>query len=110
MDVQHAKYSVHASSTRGIKPAGDGVTRLALEAEMLAIRAMRHVFRLKRNLSLQHWVTVLNPVLPRGYPPQLVLTLEQDLTEPTFESVGARDSPERQALRAEKTLAALEKS
>ena len=52
-------------------PAGDNVSRLELEEELWAIRAMRHVYRIKPNLSLQGWVTVLNPVLRGGYPSQV---------------------------------------
>ena len=106
-DAQLVKYSISAAmrraaaeadgSSQPLKPAADGVSRLQLEDELLAIRNMRHVFRLKRNLSALHWVTVLNPVLPKGYPPQLVLTKEPDLTEPTFPSVGERASPEYKA-------------
>lgn len=60
------KYSVnkalrYKASTNGasLKPAGDGVSRLKLEDEMWAIRNMRHVFRIRANLSLQAWVTHL---------------------------------------------------
>ena len=91
-DSQVVKYT--PPRAKGVRPAGDGVTRLQLEDELFAIRSMRHVFRIKRNLSEQAWVTVLNPVLPHGYPPQLVLTVEPDLTEPTFHPPGTASSPE----------------
>ena len=42
---------------------------------------MRHVFRLKANLSLQSWVTVLNPILPHGWPPQWAMTLDPHVLE-----------------------------
>ena len=87
-DKQTAKYSVsrHArlkDSKTGetYKPAGDGVSRLQLEDELWSIRAMRHVFRLKANLSLQSWVTVLNPILPHGWPPQWAMTLDPHVLE-----------------------------
>ena len=70
---------------------------MRLEDELFGIRAMRHVFRLKRNLSLQAWVTVLNPLMARGYPPQLLLTLERDLTEPTYPPIAA--TPESEEAR-----------
>ena len=76
---------------------GDNVTRLELEDELWAVRAMRHVYRIKPNLSLQGWVTVLNPVLRGGYPSQWALTTEGGLTEPTFPSVGYKGSPEYRA-------------
>jgi len=83
--------------TEALLPAGDNVTRLELEDELWAIRAMRHVYRIKPNLSLQGWVTVLNPVLRGGYPSQWALTIEGGLTEPTFPSVGYKGSPEYRA-------------
>ena len=64
-----------------LKPLGDNVSRLELEDEIWSARAMRHVFRLKSNLSLQAWVTVLNPVMAHGYPPQWALTLDGNLAE-----------------------------
>tara|TARA_B110001452_G_scaffold219221_1_gene191194 strand:- start:191 stop:703 length:513 start_codon:yes stop_codon:yes gene_type:complete len=85
LDVSTAieKYSVSkalrykaAGSGVSLKPAGDGVSRLQLEDEMFAIRNMRHVFRTRANLSLQGWVTVLNPVHSGTWPPQWAMTLE----------------------------------
>lgn len=96
-DTQMVKYS---AKHPGLRPAGDNVTRLQLEEELFAVRNMRHVFRVKRNISLQGWVTVLNPVLPHGYPPHLMLTTEPDLTEPTTAKDWWANSPEHQkALR-----------
>ena len=103
-DHELSKYSVKrefrrngSSSARTLKPSGDGVRRWQLEKEMLAVRGMRHVFQWPRGMSLQGWVTVLNPILPHGYPPQLVLTLEDDLTEPVFPHPFQHSSPEARA-------------
>lgn len=101
-DALIGKYSVgradraRASSTESaLKPAGDGVSRLMLEDEMWSVRAMRHVFRLKANLSLQHWVTVLNPVIPKGWPPQWAMTLEPRVLEENAPfAAGASVQPE----------------
>ena len=49
---------------------------------------MKHAYRVKRNIGPQGWATVLNPVLPSGYPPQLALTRLGDLTEPAFPNTG----------------------
>ena len=65
-------------------PMGDNVSRNQLEEELFSVRAMRHVFRVKRNMSLQGWVTLLNPVMRRGYPPQWAVTRDGDLTEITY--------------------------
>lgn len=69
----------------GPKPGADGVSRLELEEEMFSIRAMRHIFRLRANLSLQGWTTVLNPIMQHGYPGQYILTRDRPLLEPTFQ-------------------------
>ena len=50
------------------------------------MRAMRHVFRARPNLSLQAWTTLMQPMQHDGYesaPMQWALTLDGDLTEPT---------------------------
>ena len=62
------------------------MSRLALEEELLAVRAMRHVFRVKPNRTLQAWVTLLNPIARNGYPLHWALMLEdgERLLEPTF--------------------------
>ena len=67
---------------RPIEPMGDGVSRRQLEEELFGVRAMRHVFRVLPNVSLQGWVSLLNPVLRPGFPPQWLITLDGDLTEP----------------------------
>ena len=91
-----SKYSVRGTH---LKPGGDNVSRLELEEELFGIRAMRHVFRVKPNMTLQGWVTVLNPVHVGDYPPQFAMTLEpySQLLEPTFRSVGFKRSPAWQA-------------
>ena len=68
---------------------GDNVSRVQLEDELFSIRAMRHVWRFKPNLTMQGWVTLLNPIGRKGFPPQIVMTLEQDLTEAAFPAVFA---------------------
>eukprot|EP00315_Gephyrocapsa_oceanica_P001553 CAMPEP_0185313366 /NCGR_PEP_ID=MMETSP1363-20130426/35500_1 /TAXON_ID=38817 /ORGANISM="Gephyrocapsa oceanica, Strain RCC1303" /LENGTH=260 /DNA_ID=CAMNT_0027911273 /DNA_START=50 /DNA_END=832 /DNA_ORIENTATION=- len=90
-DHQQVKYSPRSHNFR---PAGDGVSRFELEEELFGVRAMKHVFRVKRNISEQGWVTVLNPVLRRGYPPQFALTQLPDLTEPSFQNTYAKGGPE----------------
>jgi hypothetical protein len=45
-----------------VLPAGDNVSRLALEDELFGVRAIRHVFRAKPNLTLQGWATLMQPV------------------------------------------------
>ena len=68
-DRRVSKYSVASGrhyTTQAGKPAADGISRLELETELLAVRAMLHVFRVRRGLSLQGWSTILNPVLPGG--------------------------------------------
>ena len=97
LDRQRVKYSPRHPKLR---PGGDNVSRFELEEELFGVRAMKHVYRIKRGIGVQGWVTVLNPVLPRGYPPQLVLTQLPDLTEPTFEAAYAAargGSPEHAA-------------
>ena len=70
---------------KGLTPAGDDTPRVDLEEELFGVRAMRHVYRAKPNLSLQAWTTLMQPIQHQGYesaPLQWVLTLEGDLTEP----------------------------
>jgi len=62
--------------------------------------ARRHVFRVRRNISEAGWVTVLNPVLPNGYPPQLLLTRSGDLTEPALPNEYGYTGPEYKMARA----------
>ena len=86
------RYSPHnpthgASDNGGVAPtpAGDNISRVDLEEELFGVRAMRHVYRAKPNLSLQAWSTLMQPIQHHGYesaPTQWVLTLEGDLTEP----------------------------
>ena len=45
-------------------------------------------------------MTILNPVLPAGYPPQLVLTRVPDLTEPAFANTYGHTAPEAWIARA----------
>ena len=47
-------------------------------------------------------MTVLNPVMPRGYPPQWAMTRLPDLTEPIFSTSFAHQSPEQRAWLASK--------
>ena len=86
-----------ASTTPGValKPAGDGVTRMQLEEEMFAVRNMRHVYRMKANMTLQGWVTVLNPVMPRGWPPQWAFALDPVLEPMRQYAFGSQAVPER---------------
>ena len=70
--------------SRAYLPMGDNVSRDALEDELFGVRAMRHVFRVKPNISFQGWVTLLNPLMRPGWPPQWLLTLDGDLTEPSL--------------------------
>lgn len=86
-------------SSPTLKPMGDNVSRSELEEEMFAIRAMRHVFRVKKHIGKQGWVTVLNPVMPRGYPPQFALTLQEGLLEPTYPPIAA--TPESAEAKAQ---------
>ena len=77
------------------------------QLELFGVRAMKHVFRIKRNISEQGWVTVLNPVLPHGYPPQFALTQLPDLTEPNWGGQYSWTGPEHRdwvaRTKAEKT-------
>ena len=99
VDRQRTKYSPRFG---GMTPMGDNVSRMALEDELFGVRAMKHVFRVKRNIGLQGWVTVLNPVMPHGYPPQWAMTRLPDLTEPVFSTSFAHTSPEQRAWLASK--------
>ena len=100
------RYSVDAHLRRregggpSYRPMGDNVSRRELEEEMFAIRGMRHVFRVKRDIGLQGWVTVLNPIMHRGYPPQFALTLTPDLLEPTTRHPPVALTPEASAAKA----------
>ncbi|KAL1495549.1 hypothetical protein AB1Y20_016912 [Prymnesium parvum] len=69
------------------------------EEELFSIRGMRHVFRVKRNLSAEAWTLLLQPVALHGWPPQWLLTLEHDFVEPSFESIPCAQSPECTAAR-----------
>ena len=53
-------------------------------------------------MTLQGWVTVLNPVHFGDYPPQFAMTLEpySHLLEPTFPSAGYRGSVSYRAWKA----------
>ena len=70
--------------------------RASQSANCVARDTVLYVFRIKRNLSVQGWVTVLNPVIMGGYPPQLLLTRDEELEvlEPTFPSALHGLSPE----------------
>ena len=93
MDADRAmtRYSPHnprygAKDQQGPSPAADGRSRFDLEEELFSVRAMRHVYRAKANLTLQAWTTLMQPIQHDGYesaPHQWLLTLEGDLTEPT---------------------------
>lgn len=80
-----------------LTPMGDNVSRTLLEDEVWSVRAMRHVFRLKPALSFQAWVTVLNPVMHHGYPPQWALTLDGDLAGVVPKSTLVAPTPESKA-------------
>ena len=72
--------------------------RTKLEGEWFAVRAMRHVFHIRPNTTVQGWATIMQPVLRCSYPMQYVLTLEtadELLPEAQRLSPGERDSPER---------------
>ena len=76
----------------------DNVPRTKLEDEWFAVRAMRHVFHIHPNTTVQGWATIMQPVLRCSYPMQYVLTLEtadELLPEAQGSSPGERDSPER---------------
>jgi hypothetical protein len=76
---------------------GDNVSRFELEDEWWAVRAMRHVFRVKPNASQQAWTTLLMPVLPCSYPSQWVLTLDSEdelLPRQKQSAPGKTESPE----------------
>ena len=87
-DAYIGKYSVSRvfrtrnGSAPTWKPAGDGVGRLQLEDELLAIRHMRHVYRAKANLSVQAWTTLLNPLQAKGWPPSWAMTRHELLGAP----------------------------
>ena len=77
------------------RPLADNVPRTKLEGEWFAVRAMRHVFHIRPNTTVQGWATIMQPVLR---PMQYVLTLEtadELLPEAQRLSPGERDSPER---------------
>ena len=107
-DTALTRFSPHnaryGASDHGPKPAGDGVSRLHLEEELFSVRAMRHVFRARPNLSLQAWTTLMQPMQHDGYesaPMQWALTLDGDLTEPTRPGADWRHvSPEYAAAKA----------
>ena len=80
------------------RPLADNVPRTKLEGEWFAVRAMRHVFHIRPNTTVQGWATIMQPVLRCSYPMQYVLTLEtadELLPEAQRLSPGERDSPER---------------
>ena len=80
------------------RPLADNVSRTKLEDEWFAVRAMRHVFHIHPNTTVQGWATIMQPVLRCSYPMQYVLTLEtadELLPEAQGSSPGERDSPER---------------
>ena len=58
------------------RPLADNVSRTKLEDEWFAVRAMRHVFHIRPNTTVQGWTTIMQPVLKCSYPLQYVLTLE----------------------------------
>ena len=58
------------------RPLADNVSRTKLEDEWFAVRAMRHVFHIRPNTTVQGWTTIMQPVLRCSYPMQYVLTLE----------------------------------
>ena len=57
-------------------PMGDNISRLDLEDEWFGVRAMRHVFHVRPNLTEQAWTTILQPAVRCSYPGQYVLTLD----------------------------------
>ena len=96
VDRRRCKYSPPGR----YRPLADNVSRLELEEEWMAVRAMRHIFRVRPNTSEQGWATILQPVLKCSYPSQFVLTLEPAdtlLPEMPGTSPGERESPERMA-------------
>jgi hypothetical protein len=73
---------------------------MALEEELLAVRAMRHVFRVRPNMTIQGWVTLLNPMIYQGYNFHWALVLDGvRLLEPTFPSTRHEQQPEFLHLR-----------
>ncbi|EOD11053.1 hypothetical protein EMIHUDRAFT_104836 [Emiliania huxleyi CCMP1516] len=85
-DRKHCKYS---PPTR-LAPMGDNVSRFELEDEWFGVRAMRHVFHIKPNLTEQGWTTIMQPAIRCSYPGQYVLTLDSP----------RRLLPEERSLRA----------
>lgn len=92
-DTFKSRFSPHNERTTGSThptPVADGVPRVELEEELFSIRSMRHVYRARPRLSLQHWTTLMQPLQHTGYesaPLQWVLTRDGndgDLTEPTL--------------------------
>lgn len=78
-----------------VLPAADGKSRLELEEELFSIRAMRHVFRVRPQMTLQGWVTLLNPMVYHGYQLHWALMLDGErLLEPAFPSTRYEKQPE----------------
>jgi FkbM family methyltransferase len=93
--VHHSSPHFRLPNGTKLLPAADNVSRLELEEELLAIRAMRHVFRVKPNMSLQGWVTLLNPMVYHGYSLHWALVRDgAKLLEPTFPSTRMVQQPE----------------
>ena len=90
-----------------MRPFADNVSRLMLEDELLGVRGMRRVFRVKPALSVQAWTTLLNPIHRPSFetsPTQWVLTLDGDVTEPTYPSTYRTAAPEYRNAKREGLL------
>ena len=93
--VQKRTPRFFVNGRRRVLPAADNVSRMALEEELLAVRAMRHVFRVRPNMTIQGWVTLLNPMIYQGYNFHWALVLDGvRLLEPTFPSTRHEQQPE----------------
>jgi hypothetical protein len=75
------------------------LSRDALEEEIFGLRAMRHLWRIRSNLTLEEWEVVLAPLHPRFTTHELLLVHRRvPLIEPRFGWGGlSRASPEAQA-------------
>ena len=79
-------------------------SRSEFEEELFGIRAMRHVFKVKPNISLQAWMVLQRPMLKTNWGPQWIATLDDNLlpkASPVRVSAGRNGSPEYLEARAQ---------
>ena len=83
----------------------ESVTREDVEEELFSIRAMRHVFRVKRNASLDEWTRLLQPIQARGFPAHWLLTSDEGVISDrtTWADFLCRGSPNCQHAEADGT-------